>query len=254
MSFITTDQLRRFAEVCLHAKRPDQIATPLTGLLRDVGIKHWYVGTLVHESVLDQLGWGYFGMIPGWQEHYAGARFSDTDAVFQHARTQLEDATWLDIRARVEAKSGMRKNKRLAVFEESKQYDLVDGYIQPMRNQGRRPTAVTFGGTEAIKWQEVRATLKLIAAYAHEGFMRYNVGFEQVSPRLSARERDVLLWTAVGKSAWEISKIYSISEATVREYQKSLRRKYRSPSMTRVAVIAALNRTIPELPTMLKAA
>ena len=117
---------------------------------------------------------------------------------------------------------------------------------------GRRKNAVTFGGNTVLKWDEERATLDLIAAYAYEGLARYNDGFEIVSPRLSKREREILLWTAVGKSAWDISRILTISEATVRVYQKSLRRKYRSSSMTRVAVIAALNRTIPELPTTLR--
>jgi LuxR family quorum sensing-dependent transcriptional regulator len=254
MPFVTTDQLQRFAEVCLHAKRPDEITTRLTRLLDSVGIMHWYAGTLVHESILEQAGWGYFGMIDDWQQHYASERFSDIDAVFQYAKTHQKGTTWSSIRTQVEAKGGRRKNDRLVVFEEAKNYGLRDGYIVPVRSKGARPAAVTFGSGEEIKWQEVRATLDLIAAYAHEGFLRYHVGFQKVSPRLSAREREVLLWTAVGKSAWDISKICTISEATVREYHKSLRRKYGSSSMTRVAVIAALNRTIPELPTILKAA
>lgn len=253
MTFISTERLRRFAEVCLHAKRPDEIATPLTRLLDSVGILHWYVGTLVHESELERVGWGYFGMVDGWQEHYAAARFSDVDAVFCHAKKNDEDATWQGIRARVEAKGGTRDNKWLAVFEEAARYGLHDGFILPVRNRGKKAAAVTFGGSELIKWEEVRGTLKLVAAYAYEGFARYHVGFEPQSPRLSKREREVLLWTAVGKSAWDIGKIITLSEATVRDYQKRLREKYRSSSMTRVAVIAALNRTIPELPTLLAA-
>ena len=254
MPFIPTEKLQRFAEVCLHAKRPDDIATPLTRLLDNAGVPHWYVGTLVHESDLERVGWGHFGMTDGWKEHYAGARFSDIDDVFQYAKTNHKGASWVNIRAAVEAEHGMRDNKRLAVFEEAKHYGLRGGYIFPVRTKHKPAAAITFGGEDIEKWDEVRATLDLVAAYAYEGFARYYVGFEAVSPHLSDRERQVLLWTALGKSAWDISQIITIGEATVREYQKSLRRKYRSSSMTRVAVIAALNRTIPELPTMLSAA
>jgi LuxR family quorum sensing-dependent transcriptional regulator len=254
MPFIATEKLQRFAEICLRAKQPDEIATPLTRLLDNVGIPHWYAGTLAHESDLERLGWGHFGMVDGWQEHYAGERFSDIDAVFAHAKSRDKGATWMSIRAQVEAKHGTRQNKRLAVFEEAKHYGLRGGYILPVRISGKPPGAVTFGGADKEKWDEIRATLDLVAAYAHEGFSRYHVGFEAVSPRLSKREREVLLWSAEGKSAWEIGQIMTLAESTIRDYQKSLRRKYGTSSMTRVAVMAALNRTITDLPTVRQAA
>jgi LuxR family quorum sensing-dependent transcriptional regulator len=58
---------------------------------------------------------------------------------------------------------------------------------------------------------------------------------------LTKREREVLQWTAVGKTAWEISQILHIAEQTVVSHVKSAAEKLDTPN--RIAtVVAALRR------------
>ncbi|MBT2746973.1 MULTISPECIES: LuxR C-terminal-related transcriptional regulator [unclassified Lysobacter] len=45
------------------------------------------------------------------------------------------------------------------------------------------------------------------------------------APRLSAREREVLRWSAIGKTSWEISMILRISERTVNFHLQQVSRK-----------------------------
>jgi LuxR family transcriptional regulator, quorum-sensing system regulator BjaR1 len=62
---------------------------------------------------------------------------------------------------------------------------------------------------------------------------------EEAEEFLSAGERDVLTWIALGKSTWEISSILKISENTVEWRLKQAFRKLNAVSRTQ-AVVAAL--------------
>ena len=46
------------------------------------------------------------------------------------------------------------------------------------------------------------------------------------SPHLTPRERECLLWTAHGKTAWEIGQILGISDGTVVFHLKNATRKF----------------------------
>ena len=47
-----------------------------------------------------------------------------------------------------------------------------------------------------------------------------------VSPQLSAREREILKWCAMGKSSWEIARILARSEAGVNYHIGNILRKF----------------------------
>ena len=56
--------------------------------------------------------------------------------------------------------------------------------------------------------------------------------------QLTSRERDVLLWTAHGKTAWEVAEILHISARTVNEYARSAFRKLGAANRTQAVAIA----------------
>lgn len=61
-----------------------------------------------------------------------------------------------------------------------------------------------------------------------------------VNVRLSSRQREVLIWTAQGKTTWEISIIIERTEATVNYHLKQLFKKLQVANKTH-AVSRALN-------------
>jgi LuxR family transcriptional activator of conjugal transfer of Ti plasmids len=65
--------------------------------------------------------------------------------------------------------------------------------------------------------------------------------------RLSCREKDCLLWTAQGKSSWDISMILKISENTVNFHIKNAMRKLATTSRT-VAVVKAIRLNLIDIP------
>lgn len=62
-----------------------------------------------------------------------------------------------------------------------------------------------------------------MATYLHSA--RQELAQEDETPELTARESEVLTWTAAGKSYWEISMILGISERTVRFFMTNTRSK-----------------------------
>jgi LuxR family quorum sensing-dependent transcriptional regulator len=67
--------------------------------------------------------------------------------------------------------------------------------------------------------------------------------FKQSSPtkrRLSNRERQILTWTALGKSAWDISCILGISEVTAHKHVSSAMKKLNSVNKAHAVATALL--------------
>ncbi|MER9770337.1 helix-turn-helix transcriptional regulator [Mesorhizobium sp. M0189] len=73
-----------------------------------------------------------------------------------------------------------------------------------------------------------------------------NLSAIKESSDLSRREKECILWTAKGKSSWEIGVILGISKNTVDFHLKNVRRKLDATSRT-VAAIKAVHRGIIEL-------
>jgi DNA-binding CsgD family transcriptional regulator len=61
---------------------------------------------------------------------------------------------------------------------------------------------------------------------------------------LTPREREVLTWAALGKSAWEIGEILHITKRTVDEHVRTAARKLGAMNRTQAVAIALRNRII----------
>jgi DNA-binding CsgD family transcriptional regulator len=64
---------------------------------------------------------------------------------------------------------------------------------------------------------------------------------------LTAREKEVLQWSAAGKSSWEIGRIFNCTEAGVNYHFANIRRKF-GVSSRGSAVIKALELGLIDLP------
>lgn len=241
MSRIQFSLIQSFSETCLKATRADDITAPLTRLLDDAGIFSWYVGSLLHESELER-GFGFFGMPPVWRNRYAEARHCNVDPVFRHALTGKSALCWTDCRDRAIATGA--NQRALSVFDEAADVGLKNGFVMPALGFGGVPGAVTVGGSDPDLSTEAQLSLRLVGAFAYEGFRRLVEKFKPIPPTLSPRELDVLRWTAEGKTAWEIGKILKIGERTVQTYQDQIKTKYSVSSVIQAAVRAALDGTL----------
>jgi LuxR family quorum sensing-dependent transcriptional regulator len=89
-----------------------------------------------------------------------------------------------------------------------------------------------------------KPALHLIALYAFDRAHRLVGPLPDQGPRLTAREREVLVWTADGKSAWEIGELLGIAKRTVDEHAQSASRKLGAANRAQAVAIAVRNRLI----------
>ena len=85
------------------------------------------------------------------------------------------------------------------------------------------------------------ADLQLMAVHAQDAAVRLltQAPVKLPSPRLSAREIEILRWTMEGKSAWAVGELLSISEHTVNYYLRRVFQKLEVSSKHQ-AVLRAL--------------
>jgi DNA-binding CsgD family transcriptional regulator len=87
------------------------------------------------------------------------------------------------------------------------------------------------------------ADLQLLAVHAQEAAIRVLLpsASEPLNvPSLTPREREVLLWTKEGKSAWAVGEILSMSEATVNFHIRNVMRKF-GVSGKHMAILRAIS-------------
>ncbi|MBC7951742.1 MAG: helix-turn-helix domain-containing protein, partial [Rhodospirillaceae bacterium] len=70
-------------------------------------------------------------------------------------------------------------------------------------------------------------------------------GHDSPAPQLSAREREVLLWAAQGKTAWETSTILGISSKTVEFHLGNCGKKLGTATKAQTILAAARKGLLP---------
>jgi len=70
---------------------------------------------------------------------------------------------------------------------------------------------------------------------------------QTIAIRLTAREKELLQWTAIGKSSWEIAQIVQCTEAGVNYHFCNIRRKFGVRSRW-IAMVMALEQGLIQAP------
>ncbi len=134
-----------------------------------------------------------------------------------------------------------RKDKILArqMMGEAAEFGLKDGFCVPIYGATGWQSAFSFardGQIDASPGELAAAHLLALAAYSR---LRILLGANPPARRkLTPREREVLVWAAAGKSAWETSVLLGISEATVITHLEHTRRKLNVANTTQAVVVA----------------
>jgi LuxR family quorum sensing-dependent transcriptional regulator len=84
----------------------------------------------------------------------------------------------------------------------------------------------------------------LMALYAFDRLRILASKMPDASPKLTPREREVLTWVAMGKSAWEIGEILGIAKRTIDEHTQTAMKKLGAANRTQAVVIAIRDRLI----------
>jgi LuxR family quorum sensing-dependent transcriptional regulator len=151
----------------------------------------------------------------GWQGRYLAENFYRDDPVAAYGRMQSDPFSWRDVPVDVASQPRARQ-----VMAEAAAAGMVDGYVIPVATNSNVQACVSVAGERPDLHPEVRLVIHVVGLYVHARAARLHLASpRRWEPRrrrlLSDREREVLRWTAAGKTAWETSCILGISERTV---------------------------------------
>ena len=178
------------------------------------------------------------GWPQGWTELYRQRDFVQSDPMVAHCFRSTAPFDW-----REAPYDPLGNPKAKEVMDRAVDFRMNEGFCVPVHTSDGYEAVVTMAGERLESAAQVRPALHLMALYA------YGKAVELCIPErlpaapglLTRREREVLQWTAAGKTSWEISQILGVAESTIIAHIKAAAAKLDTPN--RVAtVVAALRR------------
>lgn len=167
----------------------------------------------------------------GWSAHYREAGLLRHDPILQHSLSAPDVFAWDEV-----PRDYMLDPRAAAVPQEAAEFDMREGLCVPM------PAALGVGslwlaGSRVERVPGLRRAARLLAYHvcqAVEALPPVPAGVRV----LTVRESDVLSWIAAGKTTRDVAAILGISEHTVGEHLKNIRRKLGTSNNTHSTVRA----------------
>jgi LuxR family quorum sensing-dependent transcriptional regulator len=168
----------------------------------------------------------------GWMERYSSRNYFEVDPVGQNVLATSSPFLWGD--------APYRRDKTLSrqMMGEAAEFGLRDGFCVPIHGATGWQSAFSFAHDRPIDASPGELAIAHLLALTTYGRLRILHGEELPARRLTPREREVLVWAAAGKSAWETSALLGISEATVITHLDHIRRKLNAANTTHAVVVA----------------
>lgn len=171
-----------------------------------------------------------------WQERYSKARYLEKDPTIALGRQSERPIIWSD----------QLYAQAPDLWEEARGHGLRKGLSQSILNTGGSCAMLTVARSDTpISERELHHNgdkLRWLASTAHVSLSsilnRRHRNAE--APELTEREREVLKWTADGKSASEIADLLTVSKNTVDFHIKNAVRKLKTANKTAAVVRAAM--------------
>lgn len=174
----------------------------------------------------------------GWYRRYTEANLYRFDPCVRHCFETIEPFIWSELPPSLVAEPAARR-----VMDEAAEFGLRHGLCVPLHDVYGFQSVVTMAGDEVDLPAGRRRMVHLTSLYAYGAADRISRSRSPERSRelLTERECEVLRWTAAGKGAWDIGQILGISELTVKDHLKNVRRKLGTVNTVQ-AVVEALRR------------
>lgn len=162
---------------------------------------------------------------PDWRSFYDQKKLWYIDPTVAHSCKSIKPILW--------SPELFTEPQQIEMSEESARYGLKNGIALPIHGPNGE-FGVFMCASEGLECpverKELLKTLPILGMirdYAFETstkFFANKIESKQIS--LTPKENEVLKWTMVGKSMWEISKILNCSESTVNFHITNTRKKF----------------------------
>jgi LuxR family quorum sensing-dependent transcriptional regulator len=176
----------------------------------------------------------------GFAQRFVAENFGRTNPISRRAQQSDEPFYWHDVRYDAQAEPEAHR-----VMQEAAAAGLADGFCVPVHMPHGERGLVSFlrDGIASLD-EEEHLALQAAAFAAHAQVLYLARPAASQAPRLTAREREVLKWTAAGKTAEATAEILSISVRTVEYHLLNAARKLNTANRTHTVVEALRSRQL----------
>jgi len=203
--------------------------------IEQLGFRHFIISGLPQAPLTLDAALLVEAWPPGWYDRYNERRYFEVDPVGQYALRTPDPFLWNEIRRDLRSSPASRM-----VIAEARAHRLVDGYCVPIYGSGGIKSVVALATDHPLRLSATeRGALHLIGLVAHSRIRSIIGEPRPVETRLTTREREILSWSASGKSAWEVAQILDLSKRTVITHLENIRAKF-GVTTTVQAVVQAI--------------
>jgi LuxR family quorum sensing-dependent transcriptional regulator len=148
----------------------------------------------------------------GFRDLYIHEAFYQVDHICAHART-----TYMPFRFREAPYPGAEARRHKRFLQALATFAVDRGLIVPLGRPTNMPACIWLAGKEPDLDNDAVRAIQVIALFAASkaNALRLTQDDSQKASRLNSRERDVLQWISAGKTSWEISVIFGLSERAI---------------------------------------
>lgn len=201
----------------------EQIKSICQQYLPTIGVKFFkYSWSPPIISALDEVS--FWTCSDEWTDRYNQQNYAEIDPKMYYAETNSLPAIWnADT---IKKQLSGQQLVEIDFWKDSLDMGIANGVTIPIQGVAfsKSSLCITFDenalGDELI----LLPSYEVWAAHLHSR-VEYIYHLLQLQTHLSAREKEVLKWTAYGKSCYEIAKILSISQNTIIHHLNNLRNK-----------------------------
>lgn len=170
-----------------------------------------------------------------WQQRYAQAGYLLTDPTVSHGRQSQTPIVWND--------QAFASNR--ALWADTQDHGIKTGWAQSCLERSGAGSLLTLcRRAEPLTTSELQAkeaSMRWLVQVAHVILSRAVLSQEKITyAALTKREREVLQWSADGKSAQDIADILNLSKGAVDFHLKNSIQKLNAPNKTAAVARAAL--------------
>lgn len=216
-----------FLDGARSAKSLKQLETLYTKTLSNLGFRQWAYQVVRAEALADERPVILTTFPEAWYQHYTKSSYNLIDPVVIHGPKQVIPFLWSSMSFGFKPSADQTR-----LFSEAAEFGLAEGLGVPIHGaQGSFAMASMVSDVPTAELQRLLSSygdvvhLASLAFHSHarDHLALGRSGQEDVD--LSRREREVLLWTARGKTRSEIGDILGLSHRTVEFYLLNARNK-----------------------------
>jgi DNA-binding CsgD family transcriptional regulator len=215
-----------FVERIRDADSIDGLRDAFSGSIADLGFDSFLYGKL-HTTLLHDLVAPYVVTTfpETWRQRYFERERYRHDPVLSACVRSVEPVRWKDVAANANLDP-----QQAAVLAEAREHGLTNGLSVPVHGHNGQFSLISVVSPESDPAFDAQVDahqhdVHLMSIYLHSRMQAQLSQRAADEINLTSRETECLLWTAHGKTAWEISMILKISEATVNYHLKNTMRK-----------------------------